>query len=124
MSSRVVRWRVPFDARVGGRFRVSLTYDLPTGSGKTAADTDTYRGHFAELVPGERVVEVMAFETGDEALGSTMTMTTTLADVPGGTEVVIVHDGIPDAVRPEDIETGTRTALARLASLVERPSVR
>ncbi|GHB39451.1 hypothetical protein GCM10010377_32800 [Streptomyces viridiviolaceus] len=52
-----------FDAGEGGSFRVSLTYDLPTGPGKSAPHTDTYHGHFARLVPGERVVEVLEFGT-------------------------------------------------------------
>jgi uncharacterized protein YndB with AHSA1/START domain len=44
-----------FDARQGGAFRVSLTYDAPTGTGKSEAQTDTYHGHFVKLVPDERV---------------------------------------------------------------------
>jgi uncharacterized protein YndB with AHSA1/START domain len=124
----VAQWRVPdemtsevheFDPREGGRFRVSLTYDAATGTGKSAAHTDTYHGHFARLVPDEQVVEVLEFETADPALGGEMTMTTTLADADGGTEVLIVHDGVPDQVPAADNETGTRMALARLARLVE-----
>ncbi|MEE1941702.1 SRPBCC domain-containing protein [Streptomyces sp. TRM 70361] len=127
-ADAIARWRVPagmrgrvheFDAREGGRFRVSLTYDAPTGTGKSAAHTDTYHGRFAELVPDERVVEVFEFETGDPALRGTMTMTTTLTDADGGTEVLMVHEGIPDAVPAADNETGTRMALENLARLVE-----
>jgi hypothetical protein len=29
-----------FEAREGGRFRISLTYDAPTGTGKTTAPAD------------------------------------------------------------------------------------
>jgi uncharacterized protein YndB with AHSA1/START domain len=125
----IAQWRVPagmssevheFDARQGGRFRVSLTYDLPSATGKSAAHTDTYHGHFAKLVPGEQVVEVFQFETADPALRGTMTMTTTLTDADGGTDVLIVHEGIPDSVPPADNETGTRMALANLARLLER----
>ena len=124
----IARWRVPdgmtsevheFDGREGGRFRVSLTYDAPTGTGKSAARTDTYHGHFARLVPDEQVVEVFEFETADPGLGGEMTMTTVLADADGGTEVLIVHDGVPDHVPPADNETGARMALANLARLVE-----
>ncbi|HYP05429.1 MAG TPA: hypothetical protein VER03_04270, partial [Bryobacteraceae bacterium] len=46
-----------FDAREGGAFRISLTYDQPAGSGKTTAHTDTYHGRFVKLVPDEVVVE-------------------------------------------------------------------
>ncbi|MGA8117617.1 MAG: SRPBCC family protein [Actinocatenispora sp.] len=124
----VARWRVPagmsshvheFDAREGGSFRVSLTYDTPGGVGKSTGRTDTYHGHFATLVPNERVVEVFEFESADPALAGTMTMTTVLTDVDGGTEVLVVHDGIPDTVPAADNETGTRMALENLAALVE-----
>ncbi|GAB2965766.1 SRPBCC family protein [Amycolatopsis acidiphila] len=128
-ADAIARWRVPdgmtsqvheFEAREGGRFRVSLSYDAPDRAGKTASHTDTYHGHFAKLVPDEQVVEVFEFEADDPALGGEMTMTTTLADAPGGgTEVLIVHDGIPESVPPADNETGTRMALDNLAALVE-----
>jgi uncharacterized protein YndB with AHSA1/START domain len=73
----VATWRVPdgmsgrvheFEAREGGRFRVSLTYDAPTGTGKSAPRTDTYHGRFVKLVPDEQVVEEIEFETGEPAL--------------------------------------------------------
>ncbi|MFI1169059.1 SRPBCC family protein [Streptomyces sp. NPDC020801] len=124
----VAAWRVPdgmtgqvheFDPREGGRFRVSLTYDDPGRPGKSGARTDTYRGYFARLVPDELVVEVIEFETGDDALRGTMTMTTSLTEVNGRTDVVIRHEGIPDAVLREDNERGTRMALDHLAALVE-----
>jgi hypothetical protein len=70
-------------------------------------------------VPNEQVVEVIEFETADPALRGTMTMATTLTDADGGTDVVVVHDGIPDGVPAADNETGTRMALANLARLVE-----
>ncbi|MCL7381068.1 SRPBCC domain-containing protein [Streptomyces sp. 35G-GA-8] len=129
-ADAIARWRVPdgmtsrvhtFDPREGGTFRVSLTYDEPTGSGKSGAGTDTYHGHFARLVPDEQVTEVFAFETAETRLGGTMTMTTTLtdADADGATDVLIVHEGIPDDVPAADNELGTRMALANLARLVE-----
>jgi uncharacterized protein YndB with AHSA1/START domain len=125
----IAHWRVPagmrsqvheFEAREGGRFRVSLTYDSPDSTGKTAGHTDTYHGRFLRLVPDERVVEQFEFEAADPALGGTMTMTTTLTDAgDGGTTVTIRHEGIPDVVPAADNETGTRMALANLARLVE-----
>ncbi|MEY9996436.1 uncharacterized protein YndB with AHSA1/START domain [Streptomyces sp. V4I8] len=127
-ADAVAKWRVPdgmsghvheFEGREGGAFRVSLTYDLPTGTGKSDAHTDTYHGRFVKLVPDERVVEEVEFETDDPALRGTMTMTTTLTDADGGTDVLVVHEGIPDVVPAADNETGTRMALANLARLVE-----
>lgn len=128
-AGAIAKWRVPtgmsshvheFDAREGGSFRISLTYDAPTGTGKSAAHTDTYHGQFVKLVPNEQVVEAFEFETADPGLRGEMTMTTTLADADGGgTDVLIVHEGIPDSVPIADNETGTRMALASLAKLVE-----
>ena len=124
----VARWRFPtgmtpavheFDAREGGRFRVSLTYDAPTGTGKSSAQTDTYHGHFAALVPDEKVVEVLEFESEAPEHQGVMTMTTTLTDADGGTEVLVVHEGIPPGVAVADNELGTRLALDHLAALVE-----
>jgi uncharacterized protein YndB with AHSA1/START domain len=124
----IAQWRVPagmssrvheFDAREGGSFRVSLTYDAPTEAGKSASHTDTYHGHFVKLVPDEQVVEVFEFETADPELRGEMTMTTTLTDADGGTDVLVVHEGVPDKVPPADNETGTRMALAKLAKLTE-----
>lgn len=123
------RWKVPremtmrvhsFDGREGGGYRISLTYSSPDRAGKTTAHTDTYSGRFARLVPGERVVEVQQFESDDPALAGEMTSTITLADAAdGGTDLVAVHEGVPDAVRPEDNELGWRESLDRLAELVE-----
>jgi uncharacterized protein YndB with AHSA1/START domain len=127
-AGAVAAWRVPdgmsshvheFDGREGGFFRVSLTYDAPGAAGKSAPHTDTYHGHFARLVPDQQVVEVFEFETADPALAGTMTMTTTLTDADGGTDVLVVHEGVPDSVPAADNETGTRMALASLARLVE-----
>jgi uncharacterized protein YndB with AHSA1/START domain len=125
----VVHWKVPpgmtsevheWDAREGGRLRVSLTYS-GDGVGKTTAHTDTYSGYFAELVPDQKVVEVDEFETGDPALSGPMTITVTLADAEdGGTELVAVHEGLPSGVREEDNELGWTESLTRLAALVER----
>jgi len=124
----VARWKVPegmtchvhaFDAREGGAFRISLTYDAPTGTGKTTAHTDTYHGRFVKLVPNEQIVEVDAFETQDPALRGEMTITITLTEADGHTDLLAVHDRLPPGVSPADNETGWRMALAKLAALVE-----
>jgi uncharacterized protein YndB with AHSA1/START domain len=131
-AEAVAAWMVPdgmtsrvhaFEGRQGGAFRISLTYDapgdVPGGVGKTTAHTDTYHGRFVELVPDERVVEVVEFETADPALRGEMTITLTLADADGGTELLAVHDGLPPGLSGADNETGWRMSLAKLAALVE-----
>jgi uncharacterized protein YndB with AHSA1/START domain len=96
-----------FEAREGGSFRIPLSYQDPGRTGKSAAHTDTYHGHFAKLVPNEQVVEVLEFETEDPALRGAMTVTTTLTDAAGGTDVLVVYEGIPDGVPAADNATGT-----------------
>jgi uncharacterized protein YndB with AHSA1/START domain len=127
-AQAVATWMMPqgmtsqvhvFEPREGGLFRISLTYDTPTGTGKTTVHTDTYHGHFVKLVPNEQVVEVLEFETEDPALRGEMTITFTLTDVDGGTDVLGVHENLPPGVSPADNETGWRMALEKLARLVE-----
>ena len=126
---RGATWRVPdgmsvevheFDPRVGGAVRVSLTYD-GDGVGKTSARTDTYHGSFVELVPGRRLVEEDEFETDDPQLRGLMRITIALSAENGGTRLVAVHEGLPDAVAASDNVEGWRQALDRLAGMVERP---
>ncbi len=129
-AAAIAQWKFPdgmaievhaFDARVGGRFRVSLTYTAPGQAGKTDAHTDTYHGHFKELVPGRRVVDAIEFETSDPAMQGVMTTTITLADADGGgTELTAVHENLPPGISPADNQTGWRMALDRLAAFAER----
>ena len=128
-AGAVATWMVPtgmtsqvhaFDPREGGAFRISLTYDAPTVTGKTSAHTDTYHGLFVKLVTDEQVVELVEFETADPDLRGEMTITISLADADGGgTDVLAVHDGLPCGVPIVDNEAGWREALAKLAALVE-----
>jgi uncharacterized protein YndB with AHSA1/START domain len=127
-ADAVKSWRVPDDMTAtvhewepheGGRFRVSLTYRAVGRTGKTDGATDTYAGTFTRLVPGELVVEELRFETGDPALSGTMRMTWTLLGADGGTDVHLLHEGIPDVVPPEDNEAGTCMSLTKLAAYVE-----
>lgn len=124
----VAIWMVPdgmtshvhmFEAREGGSFRISLSYDEQTGTGKTTAHTDTYHGRFIKLVPNEQVVEAMEFETADDSMRGEMMVTFTLTDADGGTDVLAVHDNLPSGLSPADNETGWRMALDKLAALVE-----
>jgi uncharacterized protein YndB with AHSA1/START domain len=121
-------WRAPegmtctvhtFDPREGGVFRISLTYDDEARAGKSTENVDTYQGYFRELIPNRRVVEVIDFETSDPEMKGEMTITTSLKDVGGGTELVVVFEGIPEVVSLDDNATGTAMSLSKLAKLVE-----
>lgn len=128
----VATWMVPdgmtshvheFEAWVGGRFRISLTYDAPTDTGKTSAQTDTYHGHFVEMVLNERVVETMEFETDDPSMHGAMTVTFVLTDVDGDTDLLAIHDNVPPGIAPADNELGRQMSLSKLATLVEETPI-
>lgn len=113
-----------FEPREGGEFRVSLMYrdvaDSPgEGGGKTTEDTDTYHGRFVTLVPDERIVEVVEFESDDPEFAGEMRIIVTLTGVDGGTEVTYRCENIPSGIRPEDNEAGCQSSLRKLAALLE-----
>jgi len=115
MSSKVHA----FDVREGGLFRVSLTYDAPTGTGKSTPHTDTYHGRFVTLVPNQPVIEAMEFETDDPTMLGEMTVTFGLQGAGGGTDLLALHENVPPGVSPADNEVGWSMALDKLARLVE-----
>jgi uncharacterized protein YndB with AHSA1/START domain len=119
-AGAIANWMVPtgmtshvhaFEGRVGGSFRISLTYDAANapGKGKTSGHTDTYHGRFVKLVPNEQVVEVVEFETSDPALRGEMTITFSLVETAGGTEIHALHDACrPACHRPITNRAGRR----------------
>jgi uncharacterized protein YndB with AHSA1/START domain len=70
-------------------------------------------------VPNELLIEVDEFETADPAMRGEMMITITLSDADGGTDLVGLHEGLPPGVSTADNEAGWRSALERLAALVE-----
>ncbi len=126
----VERWRAPdgmtcrvheFDARVGGTIRASVNHRDGRETGKSGVATDTYQGWFVDLDPERRVVEALEFETTDPAMSGGFTVTTTLTDFDGRTEVTVVYTGLPAGIDPVENGVGTAMALAKLAALVELP---
>jgi uncharacterized protein YndB with AHSA1/START domain len=124
----VAAWRVPngmtatihhFDARQGGRFRISLH---PGGLGATTEKqqpAETFRGQFTRLVPGQLVVEAIEFESRDPAMAGVLTITTELREADGGCEVSMAYDDIPPAAHRAADEVGLQMALVRLAAWAE-----
>ena len=147
-AESVRHWMVPdsmtshihsFDAREGGGFRISLTYDAPTTAGKSSDRTDTFHGRFVRLVQDTEVVQVVEFETDDPSMQGEMTITYRLTEVAGDdgdgparpgdggitetgamdTEVVGHHEHVPPGVSPADNELGWTMSMGKLARLVE-----
>ena len=108
-----------FDAREGGTFRISLTYDTPSGAGKSSAQTDSFHGRFVKLVPDTEVVQLVEFETDDPTMQGEMTITYLLADADDGTNLTGVHENLPPGVALADNELGWSMSIDKLAKLVE-----
>ena len=125
----VAVWRPPdgmkgqihaFDPREGGRYRnVLCIYRDHAVRGKTSEHADVFQGRFLELIPDERIVELVEFESVDPAFAGAMTITTSLASVSGGTEVTIVCKNVPHGIRPSDHQTGLTSTLENLAAFTE-----
>lgn len=124
-----VRWLPPsgmtghfdlFEPWAGGCYRMTLSFTGEHATpGKSSADADTVQGRLVELIPGERIVQTVDFESDDPAFGGTMTMTWSLRAVPEGTEVTITASDVPQGISAEDHATGLASTLANLAAFVE-----
>jgi uncharacterized protein YndB with AHSA1/START domain len=122
------KWRVPDNMRMtihefepveSGKFRISLTYEDRSSVGKSGQHTDTYKGHFATLVPNEKIVEVIEFESTDAAFSGEMVITTQLYPEDGGTKMVATHENLPIAVPSDQNEIGWKMSLKKLAKLLQ-----
>lgn len=118
-ADAMARWIAPygfvckiaqFDAKVGGTFRMTFV-NFGTGSGHS------FGGEFLELVPGRRLRYTDRFD--DPNLPGTLTVTVDLKPVLCGTELMIVQEGIPEAIPTEMCTLGWQESLAQLAHLVE-----
>lgn len=111
-----------FDLRVGGSYRLVLTYDAPSANAKSTSTSDIVEARFVDIVPNERIVQAVEFDSDDPAFAGTMTMTWSLAAHGDDTRVDIVADGVPWGVSAADHAAGLASSLANLADYVERGS--
>lgn len=99
-----------FDARVGGRFRMSF-YNFTSGN------AHAFGGEYLELRPHERIRYTDRFD--DTAMPGVLEVTVSLTPVVCGTELSITQAGIPEAIPLEMCYLGWQESLAQLATLVE-----
>lgn len=98
------------DATVGGSYRMSFT-NFSTGQ------SHAFGGKYLELVPNERIRNTDQFE--DPNLTGEMVTTVFMREVPCGTELDIVQQGIPEVIPLEGCYLGWQESLTLLAQLVE-----
>lgn len=116
MTARIER----FDPRPGGAYRVVLQYSLDNpGSGKSGSNSDVVDGKFVEILPDERIVEAVPFESEDSRFQGVMTITTTLEPVKDGTKVTLTAHDAPPGISEADHRAGMDVTLKNLANFVE-----
>ncbi|HEY5973335.1 MAG TPA: SRPBCC family protein [Geobacteraceae bacterium] len=98
------------DARVGGTYKMSFT-NFSTGQ------SHAFGGTYLELISNERIRNTDLFD--DPNLPGEMVTTVSLREVPCGTELNIVQEGIPEAIPLEGCYLGWQESLTLLAQLVE-----
>ena len=113
------RWMPPYgylgtidriDVAVGGSYHMSF---INFGTGHS----HSFECTFLELIPGQRIR--MADKFDDPGLAGEMTKTITLRKVMCGTELEIVHEGLPPSIPAEMCYLGWQESLSQLAKLVE-----
>jgi uncharacterized protein YndB with AHSA1/START domain len=128
-ADAVSSWRPPegmtanvfaFDPRVGGGYRMAFIYPaVQHGRGKSSADADIFEGRFVEILPNSEIVESVTFETDNPAFAGTMTITTELTPVIGGTRVAFRAENVPPGISESDHRAGMASTLKNLANWVE-----
>lgn len=98
------------EAKVGGTYKMSFTN---FGTGKS----HSFGGTYLELVPHERIRYSDQFD--DPNLPGEMQTTITLKEVPCGTELTVVQEGVPAMIPPEMCYLGWQESLVLLVKLVE-----
>ena len=98
------------DARVGGGYRMSFTN---FSSGKS----HSFGGQYTELKPHERIRYTDRFD--DPNLPGDMNVSITLREVPSGTDIDIVQEGVPAVIPVDGCYVGWQQSLSLLADLVE-----
>ena len=105
----------------GGTSRIELRYrDGTHGAGKTTGDTDISTGRFVHLVPNRKIRETVQFETDDAGLARGMTMTWTFEPRQEATDVTVMAEHVPAAIRRADHVEGLTASLENLARFVGR----
>lgn len=98
------------DARTGGTFRMSFE-NFSTGS------SQSFGGTYVEVKTNEFVKYTDTFD--DPNLPGEMTTSVWLRKTMVGTEIKILHEGIPDAIPAEMCYLGWQDSLDKLARLIE-----
>jgi uncharacterized protein YndB with AHSA1/START domain len=108
-----------FDARPGGGYRLTLTYDDKATRGKSVENTDVVEVRFTAVDPPRHLVEEADFVSDDPDLAGTMTMTWCLEPVDRGTLVTITATHVPDGISSQDHAAAFASTLGNLDKYIQ-----
>lgn len=109
-----------FDMREGGSYRLVLTYSNAVGApGKTSPDADVSDVRIGQIVPGERIIQLIDFESDDPSFHGTMRMEWLLHAVKEGTWVEVIARNVPEGISARDHAAGLTSSLSNLAAYLE-----
>lgn len=96
---------------------MTLTYaEPPDAGGKSSDESDVVVARFVEILPDDRVVRAVDFESDDPAYAGTMTMTWAVTALGAeSTRVDIRADDVPPGISADDHVDGLRSSLSNLA---------
>ncbi len=97
---------VEVDVRKGGAWRVRM--DAPDGAVYTCT------GRYTEVDPPRRLVFTFDWIEDGPRMGIETVVTVTFEEVDGGTEVVVVHSGLPSPGEAEGHSSGWAACLDQL----------
>jgi uncharacterized protein YndB with AHSA1/START domain len=118
-ADAMAKWLPPYgftctvhhlEAVVGGTFRMSFR-NFSTGN------SHSFGGDYVELVANQLIRYTDKFD--DPNLPGVLEVTVTLKPVICGTELLVVQEGIPEAIPLEMCYLGWQESLMQLATLVE-----
>jgi uncharacterized protein YndB with AHSA1/START domain len=117
--STMVCPKVTLDVRVGGAYRIAFAPRDATSTAqeKTCDDGGSVAvGHYTQLVPNE----LLQFTWGSSwQPGEETVVTFMLKDVPGGTELTLIHENFLTEASRDGHNTGWAGSFDKLAALLE-----
>lgn len=100
------------DARVGGEFR----WDLINDEGEAM----TMRGEFRELQPNRKIVFSWKWEDDEVWENHTSIVTVELSERPGGTQLRLIHEQLPNEQSRDNHNEGWNSGLDKLEEFLTK----
>ena len=125
-SDALIAWLPPgdmtghvleYDFRVGGRYRIELTYasDAADGTGKSTSRSDISAGRFLVLEAAKRIVQSVEFESAEDSFAGEMILSWSFAPSNDGTRITVTAENVPAGISKADHDAGLKSSLANLA---------